>query len=321
MLRTVVGLLIAATPIVAEDNENGKFEKFNLNARLSLLSVAAGPDGKQVAIAAGDFTLRTWNVAKGEELMQWKAHEHPAIHRVGFSNDGKAVFSCCEDGTVFQWDPTTGKEVREFKSHSVGVKSLAVSADNKQLLTAGSDATLRLFEVATGKVLHVMRIPDALVESPFRSVAISANGDRALAGNAKGHVSLWDLKTGKQVNLFSGHKGEVVAVAFLADGKEFVSGDESDSIINQWDITTGKVTRTFDGHEKGIRSLAVSPDGKRLVSASADGTVRVWEIKSGKEIYKSKEHGKPVNQAIFMGDQRVISVGEDGSLIVWHLPT
>ncbi len=200
------------------------------------------------------------------------------------------------------------------------MKSLAITPDGKRILTAGGDASIRLFEVATGKLERSMRIPDGLVESPFRSVAITANGERAIAGNAKGYVSLWDLKNGKQINLFSDHKGEVTALALLPDGKQFVSAADNAGAIKQVDMAAGKVTRTFEGHTKGVTSLAVSADGKRLVSSSADTTVRLWDLKTGKEIAKLAEHTKAVTQAVFLNNERVASTVEDGAMIVWHLP-
>jgi len=172
--------LVLSSPTFAEDDP-GKFEKINLSARLGVWSIAPSPDGKQAAIAIGDFTVRTWDLVKGEELVQWKAHDHPAIHRVAFSPDGKSVFSCCEDSTIRQWDAATGKEIREFKAHSTAVRSLAITPDGKRILSAGADATIRLFDIATGKLERSMRIPDGTVESPFNSIVIAANGERALA--------------------------------------------------------------------------------------------------------------------------------------------
>ncbi len=110
-------------------------------------------------------------------------------------------------------------------------------------------------------------------------------------------MSLWDLKNGKQINLFSDHKGEVTALALLPDGKQFVSAADNAGAIKQVDMAAGKVTRTFEGHTKGVTSLAVSADGKRLVSSSADTTVRLWDLKTGKEIAKLAEHTKAVTQA------------------------
>src|SRR5947208_6440445 len=102
--RTLLALLAAlplwAIPAAgAADEENGKFEKYALSTRVGVWSVAPSPDGKQAVVSVGDLTLRVWDIEKGQELKQWKAHDHPAIHRAVFSPDGKQVFSCAEDGT------------------------------------------------------------------------------------------------------------------------------------------------------------------------------------------------------------------------------
>ena len=133
-------------------------------------------------------------------------------------------------------------------------------------------------------------------------------------------MSLWDLKNGKQINLFSDHKGEVTALAILPDGKEFVAAANDVGEIKQVEMATGKVSQRFDGHTKGVTSVAVSPDGKRLVSSNKDATVRLWDLKTGKEISKLAEHKMSVTQAVFLNNERVVSSSEDGAMIVWHLP-
>jgi len=318
-LVLLVSLSLWATPAARDGEEdNGKFDKYNLSTRLGVWSVAPSPDGKQAVLAIGDMTLRVWDIEKGQELKQWEAHKHPAIHRVLFGPDAKHIFSCSEDGTVRQWETATGKEVREFPGHIVAVKSIDVSPSGKYLLSAGSDAQLRLFEVEGGKLEHAMRIFDGQVESPFHCVAFSPQGDQALAGNAKGYVSQWDLKTGKQTAQFAGNKGAVLAVAYLPDGKSFVSADSGS--IRLWDIATGKVTQALQGHNGDVSSLAVSTDGTRLVSGGADKTVRVWDLKTGKELRRHNEHTKLVTRVSFAGKGQVVSSGEDGTLVVWRLP-
>src|SRR5262245_37417810 len=312
--------LLALAPANAADDKDGRFDKFTISPTFGIRSVAASPDGKQFVFALGDATLRIWDAEKAEEVRQWSAHDHPAIHRVAFSPDGKHIFSCSEDGTVRQWEAASGKKVREFEGHPVGVKWVEVSPDGKRLLTCGYDAQLRLVEIENGKLQHAMRITDGFVESPFICASFSPKDERALAGNSKGHVSLWDLKNGKQVNLYSVEKGLPTAVAYLPDGKSFVSADGNDGTIRVWSISAVKVTQTFQGHTGAVTSLALSPDGTMLVSGGADKSLRVWDLNAGKEIRKLEEHTKAVTHVAFAAGGRIISGGEDGAIIIWQLP-
>jgi WD40 repeat protein len=314
---SIIASLAVAAAAVADD---GKTERYFLPSKLPVLSVSPAPDGTHIALAVGDKSVRTFDVVKGKEVRSWPAHDHPAIHRVVYGPIGKGLYSCCEDSTIRRWDPDTGKQVREYKAHSVPVKSLAVSPDGAHVLSAGSDATLRLFEADTGRLVHTLRIEDAIVESPFRSIALAAGGKEALAGNAKGYVSRWDLETGKQLALYPGHKGEVTALAYLADGKGFVAAGDEDKTVRLWDIAEAKVTRTFDGHEGAVTTVAVSPDGTRLASGSKDESVRVWDLKTSRELHKQTDHARGITHVIFLGNDRVISTGEDGAFVVWHLP-
>ena len=80
--------------------------------------------------------------------------------------------------------------------------------------------------------------------------------------------------------------------------------------------------RTFDGHTSGLWSVAMSADGSRLLTASHDGTVRLWDVQTGRQLKVMAGHTDHVKRAAFLPDGvRGISAADDDTLRLWDLKT
>ena len=77
----------------------------------------------------------------------------------------------------------------------------------------------------------------------------------------------------------------------------------------------------FNGHSEGTGSVALSPDGKRAVSASEDDTARIWDVDTGKELYRCEGHTGGVIAVAFLPDgKHVLTGSRDKTLRLWRLP-
>jgi transcription initiation factor TFIID subunit 5 len=89
---------------------------------------------------------------------------------------------------------------------------------------------------------------------------------------------MWHISGGNCLRLFTGHTGNVTAIACSPDGRTLASADETGTII-LWTLETGRRKKRMRGHGKGgIWSLSWSVESTVLVSAGADKTVRVWDV-------------------------------------------
>jgi hypothetical protein len=107
-------------------------------------------------------------------------------------------------------------------------------------------------------------------------VAFSPNGLNVITGSWDDTARLWDVASGQELSVFTGHGQSVYSVAFSPDGQYVLTGS-SDNTARLWDIATGETLRRYVGHTGSVHSVAFSPDGRLVLTGSSDGTVRIWD--------------------------------------------
>jgi hypothetical protein len=125
-------------------------------------------------------------------------------------------------------------------------------------------------------------------------------------------VRVWDLQTGKQLQLLQGHTSAVRSVAL--QGNTVVSGSW-DETVRVWDLQTGKQLQLLQGHTD---VLSVALQGNTVVSGSDDKTVRVWDLQTGKQLHLLQGHTHSVTSVALQGNT-VVSRDRSGEQRVWHL--
>jgi WD40 repeat protein/uncharacterized caspase-like protein len=100
---------------------------------------------------------------------------------------------------------------------------------------------------------------------------------------AVGQVTLWDVATGNQIGVLTGHGKGVTQVAFSRDGRVLASSS-TDNTIKIWDVASSRELRTLTGHTTNIDSIDFSPDSRLLASASDDGGTFLWDANTGEHL-------------------------------------
>lgn len=157
------------------------------------------------------------------------------------------------------------------------------------------------------------KLPTAAVsrigKGQINDVKFSSDGKSLVVASSVG-IWLYDVNTGKELDLLTEHTGTVNALAFSPDGRTFASGG-GDAMIHLWDLTTKSLLSTFKGHDASVDTLAFSPDGTILASASQVWTdkVRLWDVNNVSEHTLPLGYWSAASTLAFSPDGETLTIG------------
>jgi tetratricopeptide (TPR) repeat protein len=188
------------------------------------------------------------------------------------------------------------------------------SPDGSYYLAGGDGCTLRLYEVATGRLVHELTghkgwAGPAVFTPDSKQLLSAGNGDRTLR--------LWDVVSGREVRRFVGHHGDLQSVVLSPDGRRAVSGG-ADNTFRVWDVEEGREVRRFAcAAEEQL--CAFAPDGRHVLCRGGN-RVGLRDVESGEPVCTLEGHTREVWGAAFLPDGRqVVSYGADATLRVWEV--
>lgn len=237
-------------------------------------------DSEVVAVSgrgSGDsWRPKIWMIGLPEGRVLGEFAVDGLVLAMRFSADGGRLVVVDDQGLITERDATTG-EVRAERAlpWSPGMRGLAALSETlDRVVMAGAGGKVGVFRVPDGGEVFSRE----LEAREFRSLAVSAGGDRIAVGGWVTQPDIWvlDGADGRVRHRLQGHNGWIGGLAFWPDGRRLVSAS-ADQTLRVWDVEEGKVLRVLRGHRLEVWSVALVREGERLFSGSKDGSIYAWD--------------------------------------------
>lgn len=284
-----------------------------------IIHYAQAPDGRLIATASADKTVRVWDTQTGANRATLRGH-NVFVCAVRFSPDSQYLVSGggYPDNYLCLWKVATNERLAVLHGHTNAIPWVVYASDGTRFASGSFDQTVRLWDGPTGKPLATLRGHTNWVNdiafSPNNRYLVSAAYDRTLR--------LWDGTTGEFLAVLRGHTAPVARIAFRPDGSQLASAGW-DGTIRLWDIEHLARRGVLRGHTDFVYAVGLSPDGRHVASASWDGTLRVWELTTGREVARlAHPDAEPVISLAFSPDgAHIATYARDFAVHWWHWPT
>ena len=312
--------------------------------KAEIWSVAYSPDGNTVATGGFDDSIRLWNIAGHPARQRLPSQNH---YSVAFSPDGKLL--ACSSHTVEIYDAATGTLLRTLPGYAGHDVRLAFSPDGSTLAATDNNQTVQFWDVATWKHwspqksdLPVPPPPGNDGFAPDSQLAFSPDGATLARGELDGSIRLWNARTGALIGKLD---ESASSLGFTPDGARLVSAGRGE--LRVWNLLTKQVerrareshgplrisqdgqyvvcsrasglsilqlpdlnvVRTLRGHRETVYCVNFSHDGKILATASWDGTVKLWQVATGQELFTVPSQVGVVWSVAFAPDDRSLAFG------------
>jgi len=279
--------------------------------------VAFSPDGKTLASASADSSVKLWDVANRRLMATLRAYTNTADW-LAFSNDGATLATAGDDGLIKLWN---------FKTHQLIFTLKEEKAARIAFSPAGTLLAIGYGHPVYGDVIggpiklwdYVAHQVVRTFPEPGSRLAFSPNGKILAARSSNDVVKLWSVKTGEEMRKLDS-AGDVVCLAFSPNGQTVVAGNWAGE-VQLWKVATGERGLALQGHTGIVWSLAFSPDGKILATGGSDHTLRLWNVATGKEVSRLIGHGSEVWTVAFAPDGQTLATGgKDEMVMLWSTP-
>jgi WD40 repeat protein len=262
----------------------------------------------------GDMLL--WDVKDRKVIKEFPGCERQ-IWSVACSEVSNVAMSASADHTVRIWNLNSGEEVRRLLGHTSEVLSVASSKRGNLAISGGQDGTVRLWDAANGEQLKCF----ATALSDTNHVVIAPDGRLAVSGDASlrnSSFKTWSLSENREVRYLETESPSTNCIAFTPDSRMALIGGYSSAILV--DLETGNELQNMGTHDGKVHGVACSPNGQLAITASADKSLKVWELIGGKELRTLTGHDGPVRSVAFASDGKTaISGSEDKTLKLWDV--
>lgn len=321
--------------------------------------ISYSPDGKFLASGSLDKTIRIWNVETGDELQCLKT-ESQIVYVNYLKNSDFIISAAFQESSFLLWNLKSGKIIKNIiVEDEFYFDTNVINVDGDFIITVGY-ATLKIWDIESGKKIKELKIDNFEFASadfspiakeiavtdqnnvyvydlktlkkirefkfygdfPKRSIKYSPDGKYFILGidNEFGYSKLVDAKTGEDITIIPECYGSV----FSPDSHFFciayaIWKEENNNGLKIYNIDTLQ-SEDLGLYCEFVSNITFNVNEEIFTSASADGTINLWNLKTGKKIKELKGHEKDINSFAYSFDgKRLASCSTDNTIRIWDV--
>ncbi|NCS40428.1 MAG: hypothetical protein GPJ20_16420 [Microcystis aeruginosa BS13-10] len=308
------------------------------------------PDSKWLISISSDKTLIVTDIDTSNIIAKISEQAIRGEWKVIISPNGKDMIGYVGDKKIKIWDLkklesfSCDDSIEDKSQFGKTVYDITFTPDGKKIVLGRGEYKIKILDLADNcsKLLEIDGNKVFSYSQYIRSITISPNSQRIISSSDEGNVHVWDITSGQMLTEFLCHPlkkdkiRDINSIAITPDAKYIITAS-ADNSLKIWELQQIKILRNGQiivkpslykeliGHTDEVKSVMITPDGKRAISGSKDGTVKVWDILTGKELNsfncQSTNSGFGVGKAILSFDgKQIFSVHERNLEVkIWYL--
>ena len=239
-----------------------------------------------------------------------------------FAIKDNILASASDDNTISLWNIETGKQIYSFYNPQ---EVQAVAINERIIAGAGFDKTITSWQLDNknlDRTFSNKELHSYSHENVIYALILSNKGDLLISGSADRTIKVWNSITGILKFTLRGHTGSVRTLAISPCDRFLISGS-ADGTIRIWDLATS-LTKPYiiDECSHEVTAITITPDSKYFISAAKNNYLKMWCIKSRKNIHVFKDNINNINSITISSDSTTMAVGNiDGTVQLGNLAT
>ncbi len=281
-------------------------------------SMAFDQNGKVLATASEDATIKLWDTNSGALLATLAGHAD-GIQSVIFDHGGKRLATVSLDGKLKIWDVGSHSLLQDIDLGSVYVDTISFSKDDDAVLGTMSDGTIWGWDPTTGRAVSLSaEQAEKMGDDAFK---LALNARHGWKINHQVSISLLRADTGESIHELPTKSVETTFMGLSPDpSTRWLATKNARGAVTVWNSSSIEQSHTLSNLQGGVVYILFSPDGSRLVTKGQDGSLDLWDSSSGTLLYTLSRHTSELTSVAFSGNGALLGAGyKDGTAKIWDL--